>query len=412
MSDEFENLIIIAGLSVFGGDALHTCKVQDWSQIVQLASEQSVLPLVWQALKRTDTCPKEVFAMIEKVSQPVVINNYLKKDAIIEMLAQAEKENIRAYVIKGFVVAESYAVPDARVSVDTDILIDKEHEKAMAQFLEQHGFIVYPREKGNHHTISMHPQFGSLELHIGFFSDHAQETWFRNIDMNNCIDWYGYKQLSALGEYWTIDPTSHIIFLFLHMLNHFVNTGASLRMFFDIAAFYQNNYNIIDIEKLQSVIAECNGRKLFSVILGICEKYCVTDFKKCMDDISDDDLMNKLIDDLKNGGFMGMKQLLQRQLERNENTRSKVVLESGKYGYYMHKVKYYLRCIQQFLLPTWRELAIIDPTLRGKKYRYFLGWFNYVKQKTSNHYYRRKSIKKMHIENKRSDLLHDIDVLK
>jgi hypothetical protein len=411
MTDDFANVITLAGLSVFNVDSIPKCTVGDWNHLMSLAIEQSVLPLVWHSLKKAKISPKDISAATEKEAQSAVLSYYLRKEMIINLLAQAEKENLRAYVLKGFAVAESYAVPDARISLDTDILIDKADEKAMLLFLERNGFIVYPREKGNHHTICMHPLLGTLELHIDFFSKDAHETWFHNIDLNEHIDWFGYKQISSLGEYWTIDPTSHMIFLFLHMLHHFVDTGASLRMFFDIAAFWYNNYKAIDIEKLLQVITECNGMKLLFVILGICEKYCGIDFKKTMDYTSDERLVHEVLDDLENGGFMGTKESRVRELERNENTRKKVLLDSGRFAYFILQIKRYGNRIHEYFFPRWCDLVIIDPLLSRKKYRLLTAWYSYVKHKFMKHNKRIAAIKKIPYVNKRSSLLYNMGIL-
>lgn len=411
MIDEFKNVISIAGLSVFGKNTNSEYDIQDWDQLIQYSCEQTVLPLVWQSLKRTHICPTEACNSVEMLAMPMVIEYFLQKEAIINLLAQAEKEGIRTFILKGFVIAESYAEPDARISGDTDILIDKADESAMLHFLKQNSFTAYPREKGKHHTICVHPRLGQIELHIDFFSEYDQETWLRSIKIEDSLSWHPHKQISPQGEYWTIDPTSHMTFIYLHMLNHFVKTGASLRMFFDVAAFYRSNYDLIDLERFQNVIKKTNGTMLFSAILTVCEKYCGVIFYSADNNVNDE-IVVKILDDLKKGGCNGSKEMLKRQLERNENTRLKVQQDNGGLKYYLHIIKYYLLRLRGLLFPMWSELLLTDPLLSSKKYRIFSAWFFLFRYRVKNYYFRKRNIRSIMVDYARMQLLIDCGLIK
>ena len=63
---------------------------------------------------------------------------------------------------------------------------------------------------------------------------------------------------------YTLDPTNHYIFLFLHYLKHFMTTGAGIRHIMDLAVFGNKYKNEIDFTSAEKVFSEFIGGAFYA----------------------------------------------------------------------------------------------------------------------------------------------------
>ena len=120
--------------------------------------EQGVVALIALAVQRSPEleCPEELRAYLMDALRVECSKNLLRRQRIVHLIGELKDAGIETKVLKGYAVAENYACPESRGSVDTDLLIDIQQEKAALRFLEARGFRITPRAKTCHHTICQH----------------------------------------------------------------------------------------------------------------------------------------------------------------------------------------------------------------------------------------------------------------
>ncbi len=406
MSTAFPILVALAGQSVFGGGHVFYAEEYDWERIFDLAQEQEVLPLAWYAVKNAGKCPPMLAASVERTVRSTVVSYYVRSESMIRLLQEAEQAGIpNIRILKGFAIADCYAVPEARISGDIDILIDKKYESAMLRFLEEHRFVMMKREIGRHHSVCVHPNLGTLEVHVALFSREDKTVWLQNVDLKHLEHDAGTEITSPMGTFRTLDLTNHMIFLFLHFLNHFVNTGASLKMIFDVGVFYAVHSQEIDSRRLHDILRQCRGEKLFGSILRICSNFCTVSYPQEDVSMADDALSELLLKDIQTGGVMGGREIVKRQVEKRQNARIKLKRRTGRATYFAYQVRHYLIQAKSYFAPSHNELLQVYPELEQNRICYLRACLLFTRRKIRDYKGRRGLFRTYAIEHGRTEIL-------
>lgn len=411
MTQDFLYTIHLVGCGAFGLIPKDPPEDINWQEILRLGKDHSVIPLIFCAMqKRMDlNCPKEIKSEFEKYSWVTMIQNQMRNEEIIKLLNKAKEVEICSIVLKGMAIGESYDAPEARTALDTDVYVNSKDEERMLKFLKEQGFYIRPRQSKFYHTTCVHPQLGVIELHIDLFSENAKNIWFQNINLSDYISLNPYIIKSEYGEIYSIDPTSHLIFICLHFLNHFINLGTSLKMCFDIAAFYNKNKDLIDENRVKKVIEKCNASKVLKAMFSMLNMAGIIVETGLFSDLPDSQSITELfIDDLESGGELGRKKLLSRQTERNSNVKKRIISNKGSLGYIIYCIKRWMMRIRLYFLPTKSELLFEYPHLK-----YMKAYFKHVRKKMYDHLTRRKNIRKTSktLDENREKLLTIMDIL-
>lgn len=412
MTKDFCDLIALSATSVFTTSETPTLSTCDWDKLSRLAQEQSISTLFFCAMRNCKYCPQEYRDVFIAKTRSGAIQNFLRKCSQIELLHEAEAVGLHAKVIKGFSVGECYAIPEARQSGDMDVYIAPQTEKQFLQFLEAKGFYVEHREMGSHHTVCMHQQYGLLEVHIDLFSEYAKHVW---LDSVNFSEWFDLKKTymvkSKEGVYDTLAPTEHFAFLFLHMLNHFVNMGTGLKMLFDIVAYYDKYHSEIDQIKLMKVINASRGGCLLSCVFAILKEY--GGYTGAVPNIAppEKELYDRILDDIERGGSMGVNEPIVRQIERNVASRSQMISKGSILSFVRHKGVHYCIRLRQYFLPTWNELCLVNPELRTHPFYYPRIWFENIRKCYKAFVQRRSKVQAIIPNGNRRELLIDCGVM-
>ena len=159
------------------GETLTVQKV-DWPSLTPLAAEQSVVPLVALAVLHAPEleCPEGLREYLMNALRTECSTNLLRRQRVLHLIGELKDAGIETKVLKGYAVAENYACPEGRSSVDTDLLIDVQQEKAALRFLEARGFRITPRAKTCHHTICQHKKYGEIELHVALYDELIRDA--------------------------------------------------------------------------------------------------------------------------------------------------------------------------------------------------------------------------------------------
>ena len=228
----------------------------DWNTVLPLAAEQHVVPLVACALLYSPglECPDQLREHLLNVMRAESSTNLIRRQRIMHLLQEMKAAGIDAKVIKGYAVSGCYAHPECRGSVDTDLLVDVSQEKAVIDLLESKDFRVSIRGATSHHSVCQHKKYGMLELHVALYAELIREIWFGNVTENELVQESFVEVTDESGTFVTLGHTDHLIFLTLHMIKHFILEGLTLRMMLDLALYFSQYRDLIDIERYWSIM--------------------------------------------------------------------------------------------------------------------------------------------------------------
>lgn len=365
MTNEFEALMQLVGAAALGKPATVLPANLRWQELIKLAHEQSVETLVGYALRLSPEidCPQELrFKLIAEMRQAAFSNNAWKS-AVLSLLAKMNAAGIPAILMKGYAVADCYAAPDCRLSGDTDILIAPKDEKRACKFMKERGFKVDPRWENGHHAVCHHPQMGCVELHIMLYDEIVEDVWFGKMDGHEFVCEPRINEETQGGSYCTLGYTDHLIFLMLHLIKHFIQSGMSLRMMLDVALFFKKYTDRIDSHRFWATMDSLQYGKVAQSILWVMVRYCGID-ASAIPGLHNEcpEYTDMLIDDLEDGGWLGRNDQYTREEGWHEYNRQLLMAKRSKLQYLMYMLRWKSGMYCKALFPTRDALA--------KKYPY------------------------------------------
>ncbi len=316
MTYEFQYLVHLFSCGARGVTPDAPSNAPDMNRLLSLARKQSVLPMVSLALSQapdTGLDPKEKQALAEGAQRAALLC-YHQKRALFSLLKDLESQGIRAVLLKGHAAAQLYAVPECRVSVDSDIYVDPADEKRALRLLKEKGLRVIPRQAQSHHASCVHPVIGLVELHSRLYDDLARKIWFSPAQGRELAQEPYERRETPEGVFYTLGRTDQTIFLALHMAKHFIHGGLSLRQMMDITLHMQKYHESIDVTRFWDVMEKLRFQTLLSVVFS-----AMVDFGGFREE--DFPGMQKqkpetvlaLLNDLESGGWLGLGQSKERK---------------------------------------------------------------------------------------------------
>ncbi len=282
----------------------------DIEAILQIAKKQGIFYVVFLAIKKMYSAKKiiidvDLYECLEKSFYTAVCIQIQRQNVINNVLSELQSNDIVAYVLKGITVAQYYDEPLSRISGDTDIFVGNENILASEKIFEKCGFKVNARSPMEHHTVCEHSIGGSVDLHLTFHDDCFEEKYF-----------FGYTKITEPPVKYTTDDgyvynslgiTDNAIFLFLHLVKHYLSCGTGIRQIMDFLLFWKNNFNEIDICKFKKMLYDLGFTELFNACVIIGKDYLQID-KTLFKDFeihTNETFVNFLMLDIQNGGVFG-----------------------------------------------------------------------------------------------------------
>ena len=280
-------------------------------QVLDLAQEHHVLPLVFQAVYN---CPgalelaPEIYGECKQATVQTVMTQTIKTEEFLELNRHLLAQGVKPLVVKGIVCRSLYPQPDHRYSGDEDVLCGEEQfpacHSAMLSFgMEPGGPGLEPYEVPYRKEGS--PLY--IELHKTLFArDHDV---FSECNLLFADAFQRAVALEVQGQpVYTLCPTDHMLYLIVHALKHFLHSGFGIRQVCDMMLFANHYDSQIDwpyiFEKCQSLHAEVFA----AALLQIGTKYLLNPapgaaWPRFWAEISVDE--NALLGDLLYGGIYG-----------------------------------------------------------------------------------------------------------
>lgn len=227
----------------------------DFSQVLSLAEEQSVVGLVAAGIEHVVDVkvPKEdvlqfVGEALQLEQRNTTMNSFIEK-----LVGGMRDADIYALLVKGQGVAQCYERPLWRSSGDIDFLLSEDnYNKAVNRFK-----LLYPNNK-NGGDYSKETAFYTdqwmIELH-GSLRTCLSSRIDKEIDNVQRDVFYGGNVRSWQNGRTTVflpSPDNDVFFVFTHFIKHFYKEGMTLRQVCDLCRIlwtFRDKINVILLEK-------------------------------------------------------------------------------------------------------------------------------------------------------------------
>ena len=251
---------------------------EEWAGLFRVASAHHVLPMIFEAVVRSDAVRKadpQMMAAVKRQTMQLVMIQTRKTNAFLQLLPALISAGVTPLVVKGLVCRELYPNPDYRISGDEDVLIPEEqfavcHETMLSRGMELAdaaqdltAFEVSYRQQGSMLHIELHKQLFSPETDAyADFNRFFEGVYERSI-----------TQTLQGAEIPTLNHTDHLFYLICHAFKHFLHGGFGIRQVCDIC-LYANAFGAqIDWLRVRKQCEKIHGESFAAALFRIGEKH-------------------------------------------------------------------------------------------------------------------------------------------
>lgn len=370
MTHEFEQMLQLAALGATGHPVCVAGEGVDWTKLIDIARRQKAEYYLFYALKQNKDllCPDEVRKSAQKEIRALMVSNALHKSAIVQLLNDMEAAGIHAVLLKGYALSDCYVRPECRICGDVDLLIAPEDEEQACEFMRQHGFAVEPRWKNGHHAVCYHEMLGCVELHVMLYDEIVEDVWHVGLGVEHFVEEAHVKLETEDGSYYTLGFTDHFLFVVLHMIKHFLESGLSLQMIFDVGLFFKKHANEIDSIRFWKTVKALKYEKLVNCVLWVLIQYCgfkTEDFPGVSEEKPEE--LEDLLLDMEAGGWMGCENKNARIEGWNAYNRQLLMNGKSEFQYLLYMIRWKIGLYWNAAFPSFDKLAEKYPVVRKHK---------------------------------------------
>jgi|GEM_PF-257010 len=284
----------------FTGYAMET----DWREIYNISMKHQVQALLYPVVKDIaatgGNIDKEVLDDWKKSYAITVINQSVLLDKVSDVLNVFRNEGIPIIVLKGLVLRNLYPKPVLRTMGDIDVLVHEEQYDLAVNAIKRMGYSEYLHDS-KHIGLSKHDSL-PVEIHTklseDYFTAKAME-WEREI-------WQRASLSNINGiPLLTLSDSDHLLYLCLHMANHFVTSGFGIRQLCDLVLFIESKREQIDWEWFYSNARIMGIQTFIEKIFILCGIFFHLDDPIFSGYTHDEQYMQKMIDVIFTGGVFG-----------------------------------------------------------------------------------------------------------
>ena len=265
----------IAKSAVSGGEL--PTEAVDWPAIFTLANQQKLLPILFEAVRKTPAAGENaaLFAAIKQQVIGQVLNQTVRSAEFADLYGRLRDAGLHPVVVKGQLCSRLYPLRDYRISADDDLFIPEGEFFACHEALLANGLTTdTPADDLStadevSYTKKDSPLY--IELHRHLF-DSAEDA---HDELNHFF--VGIAPVEIDG-FLTMPPHEHLLYLILHAYKHFVRSGIGLRQFCDIGLWARAYHDQIDWQRLHDKCASVHAATFAAAAFRIARTYLGIDF--------------------------------------------------------------------------------------------------------------------------------------
>lgn len=219
-----------------------------FEKMYEFCEKHSVTVLVYHALKKIpDLAIDEALNQKYNESYFKAMGREAKQEFEYRRIIKRFQDNdIDCMPLKGCILKYLYPLPFLRHMVDLDILLRNEDMTKAGQLLLEDGYSGTLEDTGHHHNSFTKKPIYDVELHRSLLADHyihiskfVDGVWDRAVKSENGKNLY------------EMTPEDFYIFMIIHLANHFIFGGVSLKLVLDIRVFF-NAHPELDFDYINS----------------------------------------------------------------------------------------------------------------------------------------------------------------
>lgn len=265
----------IAKAAVSGGEL--PTEAVDWPAIFTLANQQKLLPILFEAVRKTPAAGENapLFAAIKQQVIGQVLNQTVRSAEFTDLYGKLRAAGLHPVVVKGQLCSRLYPLRDHRISADDDLFIPEGEFFACHETLLANGLTTdtpadeLPTADEVSYTKKDSPLY--IELHRHLF-DSAEDA---HDELNHFF--VGIAPVEVDG-FLTMPPHEHLLYLVLHAYKHFVRSGIGLRQFCDIGLWVRAYHDRIDWQRLHDQCASVHAATFAAAAFRIARTHLGIDF--------------------------------------------------------------------------------------------------------------------------------------
>ena len=265
----------IAKAGVSGG-ALPAENV-DWPAVFALAGQQKLLPIVFEAARKTPAAAKNaaLFAAVKQQVIAQVLHQTMRASEFADLYQKLRAAGLHPVVVKGQLCSRLYPQTDHRISADDDIYIPDAEFMACHEQLLANGLRTDTPADGLasadevSYTKKDSPLYIELHRHLFDSSEDAHD------ELNH---FFADLKPVEIDGFLAMPLHEHLLYLILHAYKHFVRSGIGLRQFCDIGLWARAYHAEIDWQRLHEQCEGVRAATFAAAAFRIARDYLGIDF--------------------------------------------------------------------------------------------------------------------------------------
>ena len=288
----------------------------DWKEIAGFFTKQSLDGLLPDAIASLPASKQPPIAVkMPLIARQIQVErmNHAMNNELLAFTTELDHRAIPYILLKGQGVASVYPNPLHRVCGDIDLYVTAKYLKEVHRGLVAFGAV---RETESRHHINYRANGVEWELHHKIY-------YFQKESRNHLFMRYVDEEMKALPCYATIEgdkvrvfnPTTNVLLLLSHIVDHFYCEGVGLRQLCDYALALHHKHEEIDRTKLLEMLDALALTRAYRVFGYICTHYLGMPSEALMLEPSKKDirLAHRVMADCLKGGNFGHAESNKRQ---------------------------------------------------------------------------------------------------
>lgn len=248
----------------------HSTSPQDeefpWNSFINLVRIHGLGGMVYLAVRNSDRIPSNVMTGL-KHQFDFAVTHAVRRDVLLCGIEEAlNKASIYHIYFKGYEISRYYPVPEVRMMSDVDMLVRKEDGAKIEIAMKKCGCVL--QNKGYKGYVYIKDSL-LLEVHTAFGGEPENGADFRNwisSGFENAV----FEENGYTGYF---RPSYHFIYLVYHAAKHFNSAGAGVRMFLDLAVFWNRYKEELDFKDIREKLEEINLDIFARTAFWLCNQW-------------------------------------------------------------------------------------------------------------------------------------------
>ncbi len=307
MNSDQRLLLSVLSAAIRGQKFTEVTKGANWQTVFEIAKAHNIQTLLYPAVKNFSNGEgpdSELLAKWKKEFFLSVSAQVQHIENVARILESFTDAGVSVIVVKGLILRNFYPQKELRTMQDADILVHKKDIDLLNSILV--GADYYEDGKNSKHVMYSHETFLPIEVHTSLINKDI----FKNASDFEEDFWRNASPIKLFNATVLVPSTEdHLLYLCLHMAEHFLSFGFGLRQLCDLVIFIEAKSNSINWTTFWAKSKELGIKRFICILLVVCNQLFGMDIDQIPDfqkpDV--DSQLNFFINTIIEGGEFGQK---------------------------------------------------------------------------------------------------------